>query len=115
MPGTAVCAMRSPSSVDGSPHSIDRDIHVLDLGVEVERFHAKLAANAAHLVSAKWGLYVNGGVGVHTQHSGADSPYHSDGPTDISRPDRSGEPVLRVVRQAHGLLLIAKRDNADHR
>src|SRR5437660_3500515 len=66
--GVAVRAMSNPSWL------LETDEDVLDFGVELERVHAQLAADAAALVSAERRFLMHAAGGNGTDDSGANAP-----------------------------------------
>src|SRR5579864_348160 len=94
---------------------LETDEDVLDLGVELNRMHAKLAADSASLVSAERCLRVDAPAAVDAEHPGPHRPGDAQGAADVSAPDRAGKPVLVLVHQPDDFLLIRERDHRQHR
>src|SRR5262245_38957858 len=60
--------------------------------------HAQLAAVSALFVATPWSLDVAGLHRIHPDDTGPQMLDHSQAPENVTRPDRGGKPVRRVVR-----------------
>src|ERR1700686_5614029 len=104
-----VRAMSNPS------YLFETDKDVLDFPVELERVHAELATDTAALVPAEGCLLVDAPAAVDAQHPGLDAPRHTQRAADVASPDRTRQPVRRVVDQAQDLALAVERDDGQSR
>src|SRR5262249_29472029 len=89
--------------------------HRLDLGVELERGLAHLAAEAALLVAAEGRGGVEDVVAIDPDRSRLERLGELVRLRDVGGPDRGGEAVRRVVSGLRDLLHVLERDRADDR
>src|SRR5487761_2213873 len=97
------------SSVNACPLALKLNADVAQLGVELERMHAALAADAGLLRAAERGAQVAQEPAVDP--ADADFDFRGDAvrAREIGGPDGGREAVLRVVGEAHRLLLGGER------
>src|SRR5712692_1966644 len=113
-PAAPVITATLPSSLPMS-RDLRGEEHRLDLRVALEGMHAELAAEARLLEAAEGGRDAYRGVRVDRQDAGLERAGDAEGAAAVPRPDRAGEPVGRVVRDPHGLLLVLERDDGGDR
>src|SRR2546423_6623305 len=94
---------------------LETDEDVLDFGVELERVHAQVAADAAALVAAEGCLLVHAPAAVDAEDPGLDAAGHPQSSADVAGPDRAGKAVGRVIDQPQDLILFGERDDGQHR
>src|SRR6187551_977547 len=95
--------------------ALRRDEHALDLRVALERVHAELAAEPRLLEAAERRLHAHRRVCVHGEDAGVGCPRHTQCTGPVARPDRAGEPVRRVVREADRVGFVLERDHGRNR
>lgn len=83
---------------------VQRSDHGLGLQVLVERVHAHVLAEPAHLVPAERRVRVEREVAVDPDGAGADGPRHGVGDVDVLGHDAGGQAVPGVVRFLDHLL-----------
>src|SRR5262245_65031134 len=99
-------AYKRPNSGMRAPRRLRlREEDVLDLGVQVRRVHAHLAADPAALVAAERRLRVHAVGGVHADDTRADALRHPDRAAEIPGPDRARQAVLGLVGEPDRLVL----------
>ena len=77
---------------------------------------AFLPADATLLVAAKWSLYAAERVPVDHHLAGVESVRDAVSPSEVACEHPGGEPVVAVVRQFDGLILITEaKDTLDAR
>src|SRR5258707_10243052 len=90
---------------------IGRHEDVLHLRVAVHRMHAQLAAEARLLHAAEGGGHAHRAVGVHREHARVDRPGDSHRARAVAGPDRTRQPELGVVCDAHSVGLVLEWDH----
>src|SRR5258707_5861575 len=90
---------------------IGRNEDVLHLRVTVHRVHAQLAAEARLLHAAKRCGHAHRAVGVHRQDASIDGPGHAHRARAVASPDRTRQPELGVVGDAHSVRLVLEGDD----
>src|SRR5262245_29907044 len=108
-PPAPVMTQTLPSNLPAMS-ALRRDEDALDLGVALERVHAELTAEPRLLEPAERRLHADRSVGVHREHSCVGRARDAQGARSVAGPDRSREPVRRVVRQANRVRLVFEGD-----
>src|ERR1700694_1016890 len=106
--GLPVRAMSDPSCL------LETDEDVLDFGIELERVHAQLAADATALVPAERRLLAYAAAAVCAENTGVHAPGEAERAADVAGPDRPGKAIGRVVDQPQDLVLIGEGNDGQH-
>src|SRR5579863_3020266 len=86
-----------------------------DLRVKIDRVFAELAAEAGLLVAAEGRNRIELVEAVDPDRAGLERARHLVRAGDVARPDRGGEPVVRVVALKNRVVLILERDRRGDR
>src|SRR5215208_947124 len=110
-PAPPVTTATFPSRRPGISVLLRGQVDVLYFGVVVECVRAQFAPYPGLLHPPERRLDADGSVGVDGDDTGLYAPGDAQGAGAARRPDRAGEAVDRIVREAYGFLLVLEGDH----
>src|SRR5688572_22828933 len=95
--------------------SSGRPADCLGLGEDLQALDAALPADPGALVATEGGVGAVPLATVDGEGAGADPAGYGPGPVQVTGGDRPGQPVVGVVGDAHGVVVVLERDHHQHR